>query len=140
MTKVKVIPTIFVIGLLGVGAWMFAPSVKNLMDKDDGGITVTVAFDPPRRSGGPIRPGGNLLDVVSIQILVGNQPAGPTQRVKQSPWTLVLYPDRNRVIIELYAEQFTGGLLQCTIKQKGRPAAHDEGVGPTTVRCRYTVV
>jgi hypothetical protein len=143
MTKVKMIPTLFVVGLLGVGAWMFAPSIKNLMDEDDGGVILLVEFEPARRSGKPLRPGGNLLDRISIQVTVGNHPTGPTETAVSSPWERVIYPavkSKRGVGIELYAEQFTGGLLRCMIRQHGHGPVNDDGAGATTVRCRYTVV
>jgi hypothetical protein len=138
-TKAKMFPTIFVVALLGVAAWMFAPSIKGLMDPDDGGVSVMVEFDPPHRSGGPIHPGGNLVDIVSVQLILGGTPVGPTERVKRSPWQLVLHPGK-RMTIELYAEQFAGGFLHCMIKQHGYPPVNNESVGPSTVRCKYAMM
>lgn len=137
MTKVKMIPTFLVLAVLGVAAWMFAPSIKNAVDRDDGGVAVMVEFDPPRRSGEPIRPGSNLVDLVSIQVNMGGSPVGHTQRTKQSPWMLTLHPRKNGVTVEVYAEQFAGGFLHCMITQTGYPPVHKESIGPSTVRCKY---
>jgi len=134
---VRMVPTLFVVAILGVGAWILLPSLQKTLDPDDGSVTVLVEFEPTRRSGKP-PPGRSLKDQVTIQLMVGAQPY-PTERSTRSPWERTLYPRKGEVV-EVYAEQFYGTTLYCMVRQGSHLPVQDRKNGPSFVRCRHTVV
>lgn len=127
------IPTIFVVGVLGIGALMILPKLNIEADSDNRTVIVTVSFTPTPRTGGPIRAGGALTDVVTVQLEMGST-WEPKENVKVSPKVWTLHPSKaQRIRVE--ASQFTGELLSCTITEKGREPVTDAKAGPTEVAC-----
>jgi hypothetical protein len=137
-TKVRMIPTLFVVGILGIGAAMVSPLLGRVMEPDDGGVVVLVDFDPPRRSGKP-GPGRTLKDQVSVQLIVGYADTRPTQRVMSSPYEDLLYPPKGTKI-QLHAEQFYGKSITCMLHQHGHKQMQMTKTGPAVVNCYWTVV
>lgn len=132
----RILATAAVATVLFVFAWFKFPAARTVFDHDEGVILV-VEFTPGRRTGNPLRPGGNITDLVSIQVGIANVPMGATRRERVSPWSLPVYPGTGQMV-EVYAEQFGGEFLKCRIMYRGRTLMHDEGAGPSTVRCRNT--
>jgi hypothetical protein len=133
-TGIKKIPTFLVLAALGVGAFMMAPKLKTIFDNDPDAIVMTVEFSPARRTGKPLRPGGNLTDRVTIQWSTTTDRGGP-DKVTRSPWASTTHAKKGQVI-ELYAEQFVGATLSCRIVYHGETIATDQSSGPSFVRCR----
>lgn len=139
MSKIISAPKVIVGFVVLVVAFAAVPymisSVGNMVDTiGKRAITVLVEFEPNPRTGGPIRPNSNLLDVVSIRVDIGVQPSVYVERATASPWTRTVYAEKNdRVTVG--AEQFTGTKLSCTISENGAVVSHYEKTGPSEVLC-----
>lgn len=133
LKTIKMIPTIFALGALGIGAYILMPSLAHISDSDNRTVTVTVTFDPMPRTGGQIRAGSALTDVVTAQIDIGPD-WGPKEILKSKPLVRVFRPSKERRI-SVHAEQFTGKTLTCSITEKGREPVTMTKSGPSEVVC-----
>jgi len=137
-TRVRMIPTLFVVAILGAGAYIILPSLNQTLDRDDGGVSLLVEFDPPRRSG-EAPPGRMFKDQVNVQLLLRLNDPRPPEHVTASPWEQTLYPKKGTKI-ELRADQLYGNWIYCMIRQHGHSSVEMRRNGTVAVRCVYVVV
>ena len=130
------IPTAVVLAFIGVAAWMVVPTVTGTKQADDDEVVVTVSFDPAKRSG-MTRPGGTLKDRVKIQVYEVSGKMLFNNFVLQSPFVYVIKVDR-KTKYKVWAEQYFGASLRCSVAQKGQRPVFDEKPGPTVVTCDFT--
>lgn len=130
-TGIRIIPTFLVVALLGVGAWLVLPTVARIANSAQQ-VIVTVSFEPASRAG-KAPAGRTLIDQVSIQFQVGSD-ITPTERTTKSPWIRTVYPNRGTKVT-VWAEQFYGKSLSCSIVQRGQQLAFDTKTGPAQVSC-----
>lgn len=130
-SKLRMIPTILVVAVLGVAAIAIVPAVKQrVRDKP---VSVAISFTPENRSGKTV-PGGTFPDIVSIELIVGGG-AGNKHRATQSPWVQLLYPGKGQVI-SVTASQVHGAQIGCAITQDGQSAQSQIKSGPAQVVCK----
>lgn len=144
MTKLKMIPTAVVLAVVLVGVWMFQPFGVHPRGTDvDGGkkeVVVAITFEPSPRTGGPIRPGSKLSDLVMVQVFVGKSYSSPKRTLRESGWNETYRPPKG-TRIDVRAEQFGGGKLTCIIAQKGKkPKTDTKPGGPIVVNCIDIVI
>lgn len=134
---VRRIPTFIVLAVLFVGFWMVRPSIRTFFDSDDDGVLLVVQFEPAKRTGAPLRPGGNVTDAVTIMASMATEPIVPRMAWTASPWSKAVFPRKGEVI-DLYAEQFSGGKLSCQILYNGKQISRSARTGPASIRCLKT--
>lgn len=136
-TKSRFVPTLFVVAILGVAAWLIVPSIARQITSDRN-VAVTVDFVPANRSGCPIE-GRNLFDSVSVSIKVGPDNF-PIERICKSPLIRIYYPRKGETV-QVRAEQFYGAKLRCVIHQVGNPnIAEQTKNGSSSVLCTLKVI
>lgn len=136
----RFVPTVFVLAVLGVAAWIMLPSLVSDKQKREGGklVTVTVVFTPAVRECRAADGRQDLAEGVSISLKVGPD-IHPLERECRSPWAITVYPYRGQVV-DVRAEQRYGADVGCRIIQLGAPPVERTRVGPGLVNCRHTVI
>jgi hypothetical protein len=137
------IPTIFVLAVLGIVGYLGKAAITDVINSQDSGYLVVVNFDPPERDGKQL-PGRTLKDVVTVSVSVGST-IFPKQTVTESDWTMVVSPQKGPEVkkpetITVEATQLAGNWLGCKILKDGKVVKQDRRPGPTVVKCSYTAV
>lgn len=116
------------------------PKVTTKNRDDMSNVEVTVMFTPTIRTGKPVRPGGQVTDVVTIIVSVSSDVGGPARvtpdKAKESPWHRFYYlaPGTKMVVS---AGQFTGDTITCQIAYRGKAQPPRTAMGPAGVTCTF---
>lgn len=133
-TKVKFVPTIFVVAALLAGVWILYPGVVENMLNSRGSVLLEVFFKPEQRTGKPPE-GRQFPDSVVVELTIAGE--GVKFPVTEL-WSRPIPAIKGQKII-LSASQIYGANLGCRIAQDNQEPVMDSKVGPSQVSCVYTV-
>lgn len=130
-----------VVAVAAYALFYIVPKVASKVKEDESNVEVIVTFDPPVRTGNPIRKGGDLTDVVTIIVSMSSTTGGAAHvtpdKAKESPWERFYYLAPGQKMI-VSADQFVGTKIGCEIKYRNHGGGvKREAPGPGGVSCVF---